>query len=660
MPMKTTLAAHLRAALAAAIVLGLCQIVIETIVIAAWARSFLLGPYSLGGTQMYDFGVKIAAALPVTAGWLHGGPLDRFLADGFLSKLILCRALLIPNLLVLVALGFVIGIVGFLLARPARPVSVVLILAAFGLAVHGVTFAETVFFPGSAWALIRNTARLLVSDGAGVAVFVLSVATLLAVVIARLPWPARLATLGALAGVAAVMLAVSSPPSAAHSATRAGPNPPLQGERSPQVDNVVLISIDSLRADRLGCYGNRHNTSPVMDELARNGIRFANAMSTTSWTLPAHMSLLTGRSLLSHRVILQKDRLPDGVPTLAEALRQGGLATAGVVSALFLRSEYGFDRGFDYYDDHTATAPTVAAQRRNEPADEVTELAVNWLRAHYQKRFFLFVHFWDVHFDYVPPHPYDEMFDPDYTGSITGADFITNPAVRKGIGKRDLLHLLALYDGEIRWVDEHVGRLLSTLDGLHLADRTAVIITADHGDEFFEHGGKGHGRNLYREVMHVPLLLRIPGKKEGAVLQNRVSLVDVAPTIFDLTGIAKLHGMDGISLMPMINDGQVFVSEPVGGFLCDRVHQTHCEAVQSSDAGTLICKLQPMGLEFYRPSDLQEQHNVAGSSEWPRENELRRLAESLNSNWQSHLRSGSRGAVHLDKATRERLRALGY
>lgn len=685
MRMKTTLTAHLRAALAAAVVLGLCQVVIGTIVIAAWTRSFLLGPYSIVGTQTYDFCVKVAAVLPVTAGWLHGGPLDRFVAEGFLSKLTLGRAMLTPNLLVLVVLGFFVGTLRFLFARPARLVPVVLTLAAFGLVVHCITFAKTVYYPGSIWLLVRNTAYLALGEGMDVAVIVLALATLAAVLVARLARTAHLVALGALAAVAVVMLAASSPPSQASSTTR-GYEPPPRTERNPQVDNVLLISIDSLRADRLGCYGNGHDTSPTIDQVARNGIRFANALSTTSWTLPSHLSMLTGRYLLSHGVILQKERLPEDVPTLAEALRQGGLATAAVVSGIFLDHEFGFDRGFDYYDDRVATGafrpdapnepappiitdlnpltwqPGAAAEylRRFESAPVVTDLTLRWLRAHHEKRFLLFVHFFDVHHDYVPPPPFDKMFDPDYKGSITGVDFYINPAVRKGMPERDIQHLLALYDGEIRWVDGHIARILAELADLRIADRTAVIITADHGDEFFEHGGKGHGRTLYREVMHVPLVMHIPGESAGTVMKNPVSLVDLAPTILDLAGVAGSYGMDGISLMPTIRQGEAPTPDPVGAFFCDLRHQTHCQAMQSSDAGTMIYRFQPMRIEFYRLSDPLEERNIATSSDWPRQQELSRLVSSLNSTWQTHLRLGTRGTVQFDKATQERLRALGY
>jgi len=505
-------------------------------------------------------------------------------------------------------------------------------------------------------------------------------------VVARMARTARLVTLGVLAVVAAAMLVGSSPPLEA-SSTAGSSRESLPGvERHPQVDNVVLISIDSLRADRLGCYGNSHDTSPVIDQVARNGIRFENVTSPTSWTLPAHMSLFTGRSLLAHRVILQKDRLPEGVPTLAGALREGGLTTAGIVAAVFLDHTYGFDRGFDHYDDRAGTgafrpdAPSEAAPPivtdtdtvnwkpgpaseyvlRFESAPVVTELALHWLRAHYDKRFFLFVHFWDVHYDYVPPPPFDKMFDPDYKGSITGVDFYTNPAVRKDMPERDVQHLLALYDGEIRWVDEHIARILSALADLGVADRTAVIITSDHGDEFFEHGGKGHRRTLYREVLQVPLVMRIPGEKAGAVVRNPVSLLDVAPTILDLAGAATPRGMEGTSLMPMIEKGEPLTPAPVYAFLCDLVHQTHCQAMQSNQAGTLISRFQPLRIEFYSPSDPLEKNDIAGLSDWPRESELSRLTKALNSTWQPHLGLGSRGAVQFDKATEERLRALGY
>ena len=170
--------------------------------------------------------------------------------------------------------------------------------------------------------------------------------------------------------------------------------------------------------------------------------------------------------------------------------------------------------------------------------------AVAWLqgwRAERQDRpFFLFLHLWDVHYDYAPSPPYDRLFDPDYSGTSTFFDFESNEKINSGMPKRDLAHLVALYDGEIRFTDEHLGRLFAWLEGAGLRDDTIVVVTADHGDEFFEHGQSGHRKTLYEESIRVPFVLRYPRRVPGGqVIDELVRLMDVAPTVLSLAGVER-------------------------------------------------------------------------------------------------------------------------
>jgi arylsulfatase A-like enzyme len=455
-------------------------------------------------------------------------------------------------------------------------------------------------------------------------------------------------------GTAVAVLRPPQPTAGASRGTRAGTT-------GPAVDNVILISIDSLRADRLSSYGNRNETSPTIDRLAANGARFTHAMSTTSWTLPSHMSLLTGRNVLSHGVITENDGLPDTVPTLAEQLQRAGIATAGVVSVPLLGTQYGFGRGFDHYDDQTIPSSTWFDALKDEPAPKVTELAEAWIRKHRDGRFFLFLHYWDVHYDYIPPEPYDRLFDPDYTGSVTGAGFFQDKAINRNLPQRDIDHLLALYDGEIRWVDDHLKKLVALLSELGIENDTAIIVTADHGDEFFEHGHKGHGRTLYREVTQIPLIVYIPGGATDRVIDTPVSLIDVMPTILEVTGVAAPPGVDGISLRPLIDQKDPEERDTVHAWLCFLKKKTSCQAMQHSPSGTLIHHFQPLRIEFYTPDDPRQQNDVASSKAWPRDEQLARMQQVLDEQWQSYRSAGGgQGGVELDKAALERLRALGY
>jgi arylsulfatase A-like enzyme len=262
---------------------------------------------------------------------------------------------------------------------------------------------------------------------------------------------------------AAAALALDGPREAAAAPTGAyAGNAPARGY------NVVLVSIDSLRADHLGLYGYSRATSPAIDRLGREGAVFTQCRSTTSWTLPAHMSLLTGRSLLGHGVVGDDRRLGPGVPTLAQAFHDAGYATGAVVSAPYLQSRYGFNAGFDDYDDTSISFKTNEDSYKTVTAPQLNAAAEKWLAAHADRPFFLFLHYWDVHYDYAPGAPYDRMFDPDYRGDVSGDNFYFNPRVNAHMNARDLEHVVALYDGEIRLVDDHIAKLRAALDRLAL------------------------------------------------------------------------------------------------------------------------------------------------------------------------------------------------
>ena len=308
--------------------------------------------------------------------------------------------------------------------------------------------------------------------------------------------------------------------------------------------NVVLISIDTLRADALHCYGNALPTSPNMDKLAQSGVLFEDPTAPTSWTLPSHLSMLTGLSISAHGVC--DDRVFQGAKAehfelpmrgtfLPEVLQQRGYETAGFYSWKYLEPEYGFGAGFDRYErvgrtvwsnpEKRAIYEAMRAEGRNdelkawvaaEPSafDDhaptshlVVDETIKWLEERNADPFFLFVHLFDAHNDYLPPKGFDQ-FDTDYQGPIYGSGVTARDSqVLPGMDPRDLEHLRALYLGEVSWVDHQVGRLTEQLRAQGLADNTLIVLTADHGEEFFEHGHKVHRTHLYRETVQVPLIM---------------------------------------------------------------------------------------------------------------------------------------------------------
>ena len=368
-----------------------------------------------------------------------------------------------------------------------------------------------------------------------------------------------------------------------------------EGDDGPFEDrpNVLLISLDSTRADALGCYGAGEgpggSRSPNLDALAAAGLRAEVALSTTSWTLPSHVTLLSGRDELEHGVEQDGHEIAAELPLLAAELDGRGFRTAGFFSGPYLDPQFGFDRGFDRYEARYGEALAAAAARRERtrealealgrdpsPAtlsvvlerhaaaerelevashrDVSSERVVDGVLEEFARAartgrpFFVFAHLFDPHYDYAPPAPHDTRFDPGYQGPLDGRDFYRDPRVaafdpespsgrRRVVDDEGLAYLRSLYAGEVSWVDEQVGRLLAALEREGLAEDTLVVVVGDHGDEFFEHDGIGHRRTLYEEVLRVPLLARFPGKLAPAVVPGPVSLAAVVPTVREALGL---------------------------------------------------------------------------------------------------------------------------
>jgi hypothetical protein len=289
-----------------------------------------------------------------------------------------------------------------------------------------------------------------------------------------------------------------------------------------------------------------------------------------------------------------------------------------------------------------------------------TELAVAWIRRNEKRRFFLFAHYWDVHYDYAPPAPYDSMFDPHYLGKVSGVGFVEDPTIDSMLDDDDLEHVLAVYDGEVRWVDEHVGQLVAVLDELDLAERTVVLVTSDHGDEFLEHGGKGHGLTLYDEIVRIPLVMRGPGLQPGSLVDRRVSLADIMPTVLDLVGVPAPSGMTGTSVVDAAGTSTDSSDRPVYALRCFR-RGGGCLAAERSDQSTTIVRFWPFKMERYAANDLFQRGIPWPGSDRSAVDELDDFTAALNRQWAIYRETGDLpGREALDAETQERLEALGY
>ena len=325
------------------------------------------------------------------------------------------------------------------------------------------------------------------------------------------------------------------------------------GEREDEsrvVRNAVVILIDTCRYDEVGRRTRTGPVTPHLDRFAAGATRFTKATSPAPWTLPAVASLLTSVYPTVHGAsgrYPEFSRVRAGVPTAAELMRDAGFETGAIVNVAFLDPALGTDRGFDTYDY------VGGANRKIRRADEVFRRAIDWLDERGEERFFLLVHLFDPHMDFDPVEPFLSRFLDGQDGPMEPPfTEVARWREAKDVPPETIDFARALYRAEIAAVDEGVGLFLDYLDRSGLSDETVVAVTADHGEEFWEHGKFEHGHTLYEEIIHVPLMIRVPRFAGEEEVGARVSLVDVVPSLFDLLGLPVSPGFQGESLVPLM------------------------------------------------------------------------------------------------------------
>jgi arylsulfatase A-like enzyme len=437
--------------------------------------------------------------------------------------------------------------------------------------------------------------------------------------------------------------------------------------RAPTRPNLVLVVIDTLRADHLGSYGYAKAQTPQLDALAARGTRFAAARSASSWTLPSVASILTGRYPVEHGAERLVSVLSDQQVTAAEMLAAAGYETVAFSANVSLViPESGFGQGFERFDvlearegNGTAADPVAVRDGTNRAAlaaraDELTDAVLAWVTSRPQstRPFFLYVHYFDPHASYSPPAAYAAKFgvqpnDPLLApgqGAITFANKVPEA--------RELATLQALYDAEIAFTDHELGRLF---DRLGLAD-AVTIVTADHGEEFGDHGGMLHGKTLFEEMLHVPLIVAGGGLPAGRVVDAPVSLVSIFPTLGELAKATLPAGLPSRSLVATLRGGapapeMIFADlAPAGA--------AHRAAV-IDDSWKLILNRGFVPLLFDLASDPGETKN-RNQGEGAR-------TMALQKGLGEHNKAGFRARAAappvqraLDADRRERLRQLGY
>ncbi len=418
--------------------------------------------------------------------------------------------------------------------------------------------------------------------------------------------------------------------------------------------NVVLITIDTLRADHLGCYGYKQIKTPNIDALAADGVRFERAFAVVPVTLPSHSSMLTGTyPMLSGMHDFSGNKLSPLQPTLATVLKQAGYQTGAVIGAAVLDSRFGLNQGFDFYYDHFEFSRLDEANldEMERPGNVVADVALNWLEKDWlaknalaknpQKKFFLWMHLYDPHFPYHPPEPYSR-------------EYAAQP-----------------YDGEIAFADEQVGRLLRFLKEKGIYQNTVIVLCGDHGESLGEHGEKTHGFFIYNATMHVPLIIRLPEQLPGQLpektvartLADPVSLVDLMPTVLSAIGLQVPSQVQGRSLLPEIRPDpsapEVQANRErtlYGETFLPRIHFNWSELRASENTKYHFIDA-PRPEQYDLAKDPGDVNNLFA--------EKKAVAEEMRSKLVGIIREYSAGKelaekTGLDPALMERLKSLGY
>jgi|GEM_PF-1812121 len=451
-------------------------------------------------------------------------------------------------------------------------------------------------------------------------------------------------------------------------------------ENPPKPLNVILFSIDTLRADGPSCYGNPRQTSPVLDRLAEEGILFRNTLAQSSWTLPSHMTMVTslmpavhgckssqlwikiGESLSKYRV------------TLAEILRNFGYSTGAFTGGPLVGEPYNFDQGFDICDD------------RGGGITKISKRALDWLGRNYSRKpFFLFLHCYDVH-SYRVSEELEKQFVRPYTGKLLELKKAGRPLEARvtsnafySLSEPDVRFLRDLYDATIFHTDNVFGEFLTFLKDHDVYDNTIIIVTSDHGEEFWEHGGTGHGWSLHQHQLKVPLIIKSPTfNRPGREIDEWVGIIDLPPTVCDMLGIPLSSEFQGLSLLPLIN-GEDY---PERSFVAEATHGGHQKSLVRNGYSYLLNQFPPIGEDlfywkrfirtwriimqhapnelYHIATDTHEEHDLLS--------EKAGVKKEMNSNLISRIKTfltlNAEGApaerFALDKKTKEELESLGY
>jgi arylsulfatase A-like enzyme len=441
------------------------------------------------------------------------------------------------------------------------------------------------------------------------------------------------------------------------------PDPP------PPPPNIVIVTLDTTRADHLGSYGYARAQTPNLDALAAGGVRFSRAWTVSNNTLPAHVSILSGLHPQRAGVPRNGHKLKGNVPWLPTALKAAGYDTAAFVSASALSGKLGLARGFDLYED---SFDVKELDQRQRHGDATTAAANAWLARPHDRPFLLWVHYFDPHYPYTPPAPYDTLYGDDYTGPADGSlEYLLKVWGRGGKEKiettaADRQHMVDLYDGEIASLDHHLGALFAAVDADGRDRDTLLMVTADHGESLGEHDYLfDHGEYLYEPTLHIPLIIRPPTRLDvsPAVVDAPVQNMDLAPTAMSFAGLPATPGPGGRDLSPVLGKGgslaaqTAIFAESCRPWGIEKKHKGEyrnlykAQAARTGDIKLIATPFQDR-IEVY---DLQADPGETKDVYADRVSDVKSLAAAVET-WR-----GDRVDIDLpDLENQESIRALGY
>jgi arylsulfatase A-like enzyme len=436
--------------------------------------------------------------------------------------------------------------------------------------------------------------------------------------------------------------------------------------------NLVIITIDTLRADYLGCYGSTQVVTPNIDTLAREGFMFERAYSTTSLTGPSHASIFTSLYPRSHGVLHNCYRLDKKFTTLPEIFNNNGYKTAAIVHAFPLDPEFGLSEGFsNYISAYKESTFTLAFLRKigllsfiykfpHHRGDHVVEIAEEWIFRHNNKPFFLWLHLFDPHSPYSPPRPFDRMTDPEYGGTYNGS-MEQNKAIDKGdlvLAPQDVAHLHALYAGEVSYTDQIIGSITELLKKSGVESKTTLVITSDHGEELLDHEGNiGHAPYLYRSVCHVPLIFHNVDQERFSnhAIREPVRTIDIMPTLLEIFDLEMEESLQGISLLALFGGDTLLPQNIISETYMEDGSLYKLSLIQG-EQHHILDVLDDKVETYDLLNDFDEMNNLGDSMDVP----LEKFYEQMNE-WKDNTPKTTPSEEHsLSPSEIERLKALGY